>query len=116
MRYTMLTTKIPSTYFCVIDRSNPDNPQVIHSECISSEYSEVTMSIPAHLLSESELIEWGKTVWGDKVYSHVSGYMASYFAGQNVTFNDEARWMPTFEKVYSTIVEAEQEISIPIQK
>lgn len=106
--------KVDSTYFVVMDTREADSIEVIQAQSIGSPYSEVTMYVPAELITEAELIDWGKSIWGDRVYQRIGDMMTSFLKGEAVCFNDEARHMPSFNNVYATVIEQEHEIEIPV--
>lgn len=100
--------------FCVADVSNPEAPELLRLEPIEDGYSEMSIGIPARLLSEAELIDWGKTIWGDKVYSRIGDTMTSFLKGKDVYFNAEAHHIPSFRNVKVFIHEEPVDIDIKI--
>lgn len=68
--------------------------EVINALPISSMYETVSVNYPGELVSDNDVIEWGKSVWGTNVYKNVAHYLDEKLEDGYFTLEGEAKDLP----------------------
>ena len=68
-------------------------------KAIEDIYTRVLVTYPAGKVSIDEVIEWGRSIWGDRVFHACSEYLSDIEKGHGMQIEAEAKDLPSFEEV-----------------
>ena len=58
-------------------------------------YKEVVIEYDTGYFTKTDIIAWGRKIYGDKVYSNVGKYLDAHELGQSFTMQREAKDLPS---------------------
>ena len=70
--------------------------EVYDAESITDMYSEVSVAYNPNHFKESDLINWGKSIYGTSVYRAIGVYLDAYNNGECFNLQSEAKDLPSF--------------------